>query len=80
MTFWLMMRIAKDFNKKNIILLGAFGIYHKELIYKSAAFTGEYFFHSGWDRYVCALQWQENVDALRLWSQSVYPRARSPET
>lgn len=42
-----MMHISKDFNKKNIILLGAFGIYHKELIYKSAALTREYFFFSG---------------------------------
>lgn len=52
MTFWLMMHISKDFNKKNIILLGAFGIYHKELIYKSAAFNGEYFFYSG-GRQIC---------------------------
>lgn len=38
-----MIYISKDFNKKNIILLEAFGIYHTELIYKSAAFAGEYF-------------------------------------
>lgn len=47
MTFWLMVHISKDFNKKNIILEWAFGIYHKELIYKSSAFIGECFLYSG---------------------------------
>lgn len=60
MTFRLMVHISKDFNKKNIILWGAFRIDHKELIYKSGAFVGEHLFN--WDRKqgdVCGLQWQE---------------------
>lgn len=56
---WLMVHVSKDFNKKNIILWGAFGIYHKELIYKSATFIGEYFLVQGIkQRYMCTLQWQ----------------------
>lgn len=75
MTFWLMVHISKDFNKKNIILEWAFGIYHKELIYKSSAFIENVSSILAWDREMRAPSWQGNKDAFSPCSESFCPQS-----